>query len=276
MASLAAMLAQNPALAEAGRVAVVTPWVNANRILLQRSLARGEVIKTANIETLAQVTASMAAYRALISRDSANDPDASWRIGGTDLDHLSSKHPLSLQLYRSFHVDDFRTCVQGSPATPLPRLLLVEDEPSLCALLDELLRSEYRVEVATDGEQAWESVQRRVPDLVLADVRLRHANLNGVDLTQRLRAAERTAGLLIVLLTSCNKPETLLRGFAAGADDFFAQAISPTGTAGPAAHASSADRGAPGHRGPHMLGRMGMKPVRRSLRVGFHPPDHLL
>lgn len=68
MAGLAAMLAQNPALAEAGQAAVVTPWVIANRLLLQRALARGEVTKGTRIETLAQVIPSMAAYRALIQR----------------------------------------------------------------------------------------------------------------------------------------------------------------------------------------------------------------
>ena len=103
----------------------------------------------------------------------------------------------------------------------------MEDEPSLCVLLDELLRSEYRVTVVADGERAGESVQRQMPDLMLADVRLRHAGLNGMALTQRLRAQERTAGLLIVLLTGCNKPETLLRGFAAGADDFLLKPFRP-------------------------------------------------
>ena len=124
-------------------------------------------------------------------------------------------------------MDNPRACAPANPSAPLPRLLLVEDEPSLCLLLDELLRPEYQVEVATDGQRAWESVQRQPPDLVLADVRLRHADLDGVGLTRRLRAQERTADLLIMLLTSCNKPETLKRGFEAGADDLLLKPFHP-------------------------------------------------
>lgn len=103
----------------------------------------------------------------------------------------------------------------------------MEDDPSLCLLLCELLRPEYEVEIVPDGEQAWESVRRPPPDLVLADVRLKHTDLDGGGLIQRLRSQERTAGLLIVLLTGCNKPETLARGFEAGADDFLLKPFRP-------------------------------------------------
>ncbi|MBE7157551.1 MAG: TetR/AcrR family transcriptional regulator C-terminal ligand-binding domain-containing protein, partial [Rhodospirillales bacterium] len=56
------------ALAEAGHAAIVAPWVEANRSLLRRAVDRGEASGRANIETLAQVIPSMAAYRALVQR----------------------------------------------------------------------------------------------------------------------------------------------------------------------------------------------------------------
>ena len=68
MAGLASLLSQNPALAEAGQAAVVAPWVDANRILMRRACERGEASKQADIETLAQVIPSVAAYRALIQQ----------------------------------------------------------------------------------------------------------------------------------------------------------------------------------------------------------------
>jgi len=68
MAGVAAMLAQHPALAEAGHDAIVAPWVAANRSLIQRALARGEVDADAQVETAAQIIPSLAAYRALIQR----------------------------------------------------------------------------------------------------------------------------------------------------------------------------------------------------------------
>ncbi|PPU77995.1 TetR/AcrR family transcriptional regulator [Xanthomonas sp. NCPPB 1638] len=68
MAGLAAVLAQHPELADAGNAAIVEPWVVANRVLMRRALARGELSAHADIECAAQVVPSMAAYRVLIQR----------------------------------------------------------------------------------------------------------------------------------------------------------------------------------------------------------------
>ena len=68
MAGMAAMLSQHPALAEAGHDAVVAPWVAANRVLIQRSMARGEAAKESRVDTVAQIIPSMAAYRTLVQR----------------------------------------------------------------------------------------------------------------------------------------------------------------------------------------------------------------
>lgn len=68
MAGVAAVLAQHPALAEAGHDAIAAPWVTANRILISRACARGEARAGAHVETLAQIIPSLAAYRTLIQR----------------------------------------------------------------------------------------------------------------------------------------------------------------------------------------------------------------
>lgn len=68
MAGLASMLSQDRGLAEAANDAIVEPWAAANRALLTRALSRGEIDAAADIETLAQIIPSIAAYRALIQR----------------------------------------------------------------------------------------------------------------------------------------------------------------------------------------------------------------
>jgi AcrR family transcriptional regulator len=68
MAGVAAMLAQQPSLAEAGHEAIVAPWVAANRTLIERAQARGDADRDAQVDTLAQIIPSLAAYRALIQR----------------------------------------------------------------------------------------------------------------------------------------------------------------------------------------------------------------
>jgi AcrR family transcriptional regulator len=68
LAGLAALLAQEAALADAASNAIVEPWVAANRALLERAVARGEVAKDAPIETMATIIPSLGAYRSLIQR----------------------------------------------------------------------------------------------------------------------------------------------------------------------------------------------------------------
>lgn len=66
IAGLAAMLAQQPDIADAGHDALIEPWVDANRILIERAVSRGEATSTVDIEVVAQVIPSFAGYRTLI------------------------------------------------------------------------------------------------------------------------------------------------------------------------------------------------------------------
>ena len=68
MAGVAAMLAENPTLAGAGHDAVVSPWVEANRTLILRALARGETAAKSHVDTVAHIIPSLAAYRTLVQR----------------------------------------------------------------------------------------------------------------------------------------------------------------------------------------------------------------
>ena len=107
-----------------------------------------------------------------------------------------------------------------------PRLLLAEDELSLRQLLVEILRAEYELLVAPDGERAWElAVQGPAPDLMLSDVEM--PGLNGIELTRRLRAQAHTAMVPIVLLSANNRLSAVLAGLEAGADDFLLKPFRP-------------------------------------------------
>lgn len=110
---------------------------------------------------------------------------------------------------------------------PKPRLLLAEDEPTLRQLLTELLRAEYELQVAPNGERAWEmAVQGSPPDIVLSDVEM--PGLSGIELTRRLRAQSCTAAVPIVLLSANNRLPTLLEGLEVGADDYLLKPFRPS------------------------------------------------
>jgi AcrR family transcriptional regulator len=68
MAGLISMIARDPSLAETAYKALVEPRASANRTLLQRAIDRGEIPADSDIETIAMVSPSMAAYRTLMLR----------------------------------------------------------------------------------------------------------------------------------------------------------------------------------------------------------------
>ncbi len=65
-------------------------------------------------------------------------------------------------------------------------VLVVDDDPTICGLLDDLLGFEgYRIRIAYDGLDALQQLDREPVDLVLADVMM--PRLDGLGLAARLR-----------------------------------------------------------------------------------------
>jgi AcrR family transcriptional regulator len=68
MAGLMSMLSRDPGLADAANAAIVEPRAAANRTLMLRAIARGEISADCDIDVLSLISPSMAAYRVLILR----------------------------------------------------------------------------------------------------------------------------------------------------------------------------------------------------------------
>jgi diguanylate cyclase (GGDEF)-like protein len=72
--------------------------------------------------------------------------------------------------------------------------------------------------MASDGNAALDAARERAPDLVLADVMM--PNMDGFELTRRLRQDPRTASVSVIMLTARGLSADKLEGFAIGADDY--------------------------------------------------------
>ncbi len=98
-------------------------------------------------------------------------------------------------------------------------ILVVDDDPFITRLLEiELRAAGYDVRVANSGERALELVSERCPELVLADVMM--PNMDGFELTRRLRQDSRTATVSVIMLTARGLSTDKLEGFSVGADDY--------------------------------------------------------
>src|SRR5437762_1849253 len=101
----------------------------------------------------------------------------------------------------------------------MPRVLIVEDEQHLADGLRFNLEAEgYEVDVLDNGEAAIAriTVERAPFDLIVLDVML--PGKDGFSVVSELRQAGQFVPTLI--LTARGRPEDVLRGFAAGADDY--------------------------------------------------------
>ncbi|MTJ07318.1 response regulator [Anabaena sp. UHCC 0204] len=97
------------------------------------------------------------------------------------------------------------------------RILLVDDDETIIKVLTELLlKQNYIVDVAHDGEAGWDFLESFQYDLVLLDVML--PKLDGISFCRRLR--ERKNPVLVMLLTARDTTTDKLVGLDSGADDY--------------------------------------------------------
>jgi DNA-binding response OmpR family regulator len=99
------------------------------------------------------------------------------------------------------------------------RVLIIEDEAHLADGLRFNLETDgYRVETAETGELGLELLGQKPPrfDLVVLDLML--PGITGFEVVSKLRAEGNFVPVLI--LTARSRPEDILDGFAAGADDY--------------------------------------------------------
>jgi diguanylate cyclase (GGDEF)-like protein len=107
----------------------------------------------------------------------------------------------------------------GFDAVAGERVLVVDDDPFIARLLEIELRAVgYDVRLASDGQEALETIGEWLPDLVLADVMM--PNMDGFELTRRLRQDSRTATVSVIMLTARGLSADKLAGFSVGADDY--------------------------------------------------------
>src|SRR6185503_4265981 len=104
------------------------------------------------------------------------------------------------------------------------RVLVVDDDPDMLAILERLIHAEgMRAETVADGEAALARALAAPPDLILLDVLL--PGLDGFALCERLKAEPGTAMVPIVLVTALEDQESRVRGIRAGADDFLSKPV---------------------------------------------------
>lgn len=103
------------------------------------------------------------------------------------------------------------------------RILIVDDDPEILALLRVLLESQgFAVYTASDGTTALHYFHQFAPDLIILDVLM--PGLDGKEVCQRIR---RHSPVPILFLTAVDKVDSIVDGLKRGADDYMTKPFHP-------------------------------------------------
>ena len=102
-------------------------------------------------------------------------------------------------------------------------LVLVADDSLTTRTLERsvLLSAGYDVTAVADGTEAWRALQTLRFELLVSDIEM--PGVDGVTLTERVRASPSIKDLPVVLVSALARPEDRLRGLDAGADAYIAK-----------------------------------------------------
>jgi DNA-binding response OmpR family regulator len=95
-------------------------------------------------------------------------------------------------------------------------ILVIEDEKQIARIIElELMHEGYTVEIAYNGNEGLEKVQKNEPDLILLDIML--PGLNGIEVCEKIR---RFSQLPIIMLTAKDELSFKVIGLDTGANDY--------------------------------------------------------
>jgi DNA-binding response OmpR family regulator len=114
----------------------------------------------------------------------------------------------------------------GAAVTRPPRVLVVEDEQDIAALIKHALErsGDGQVEIVGSGDAALRAVTEHAPDLVILDLNL--PVLSGTEVCRILRARPATAHVPIIMLTARTGESDRVTGLDLGADDYVTKPFS--------------------------------------------------
>lgn len=107
----------------------------------------------------------------------------------------------------------------------MDRILIVDDVPVNIKLLGELLRDQYDIFVANNGQKAVQLAAEIKPDLILMDVMM--PDMDGFTACRLLKSDKLTADIPLIFITARNQSDDIVNGFEAGGQDYIAKPFNP-------------------------------------------------
>jgi adenylate cyclase len=105
-------------------------------------------------------------------------------------------------------------------------ILIVDDTPENVDVLAGVLREQYQIKVALNGQKALKIAQADpAPSLILLDVMM--PEMDGYEVCRQLQANERTRRIPVIFVTAKSEDEDEAQGLRLGAVDYITKPVSP-------------------------------------------------
>jgi DNA-binding response OmpR family regulator len=106
------------------------------------------------------------------------------------------------------------------------KILIVEDDVFMQAILEEILSSTYEIEMRSNGMDALAYMQNgNIPDLIIAD--LNTPKMSGLDLIEQVKISDFFNSVPIIILSGEESSDKRIKCLDAGADDFIVKPFNP-------------------------------------------------
>ena len=105
-------------------------------------------------------------------------------------------------------------------------VLVVDDAPENISVLSGILRADYKIKVAINGEKALAiAMSDPAPDLILLDIMM--PGMSGYEVCEKLKAHLPTRHIPIIFCTAMGEQENEEKGFALGCVDYITKPVRP-------------------------------------------------
>jgi DNA-binding response OmpR family regulator len=107
----------------------------------------------------------------------------------------------------------------------MTRKILLVDDSATVLLMERMIlaKGAYELVTARDGEEAVQKAAAEKPDLILMDVVM--PRMNGFDACRKIKAAEETRAIPVIMVTTRGELESVETGYQAGCNDYVTKPI---------------------------------------------------
>jgi len=98
------------------------------------------------------------------------------------------------------------------------KILIVDDEPFNCEIMQEILEGEYDLKIVYNGQDCLDTAPQWLPDVILLDISM--PGMSGYEVCKQLKGSVKTQDVQITFVSALDTLADRLAGYEVGGDDY--------------------------------------------------------